>query len=171
MKKITKDFGCVTPDAEEIKEDSQLSPKEIALQNAKLKALSAFEKHGETCVGADTIVVLGNKVLGKPAGRDEAFKMLRVLSGKTHKVITGVCVKTRDKELLESCTSYVTFNELGEDFIREYVDSGLAYDKAGGYGIQDTDKMAKRLKGSRANVIGFPVRMVKRMLREAEALK
>lgn len=171
MKRIADQFESVNPDAEEIKGDSKLSPKKIALQNARLKALSAYDRYGGTCVGADTIVVLGKKVLGKPEGREDAIRMLRELSGKTHKVITAVCVKTEHSELLESCTSYVTFNELDVDFIREYVDSGLAYDKAGAYGIQDTDRLVKKLRGSRANVIGFPVKMVKRMLRGTGALK
>ena len=171
MKRITDNFECVNPCAEEIKGDQGLSPKRVALENARAKALSVFKEYGGTCVGADTIVVLDDKVLGKPSGREEALKMLRSLSGKTHRVITAVCVKTAEAELLESCTSYVTFNELDEDFIRQYVDSGLAYDKAGAYGIQDTDKLAKRLKGSRANVIGFPVKTVKRMLQKAGALK
>jgi len=171
MKKVTEDFVCVDPGAEEIKGGNGLSPKKVALSNARLKALSAYEKYGGTCVGADTIVVLGEKVLGKPSGREEALKMLKELSGKTHKVITAVCVKNSGVEILSSCTSYVTFNELEYGFIEEYVDSGKAYDKAGAYGIQDTDRLVKKLRGSRANVIGFPVKMVKRMLKEAGALE
>jgi septum formation protein len=171
MKKVTQNFECVSPCAEEIKGKSGFSPKKLALSNARLKALSAYEKYGGTCVGADTIVVLGEKVLGKPSGREEALRMLKELSGKTHKVITAVCVKNRKFEISDSCTSYVTFNELDEEFIEQYVDSGRAYDKAGAYGIQDTDNLVKALRGSRANVIGFPVRMAKRMLKEAGALE
>lgn len=167
VKKITNNYTVVTLQTEEKSQESGLKSKEIALYNAKIKAEAVYNIKGGFVVGADTVVDLDNTVLGKPVDEKDARNMLKLLSGKTHRVITAVCVMANNKTFLQSCTSYVTFNDLSEDFISEYIKSGQAFDKAGSYGIQDSVMFVKKLSGSKINVIGFPVRVVKKLLIKA----
>ena len=91
----------------------------------------------ELVITADTIVVLHDKVMGKPEGREDAVNMLKTLSGKTHQVITGVCLTTKSQQRVTSVVSEVTFKELSDEEINYYVDRYKPYDKAGAYGIQE----------------------------------
>ena len=165
IKKITNNFTAVNPKTEET--EKGLNPKNIALQNARKKAIAVKKIYkNDFVIGADTVIELNGQSLGKPKNEKQAFDMLQALSGKTHKVITGVCV-IGEKEISKSCITYVTFNDLTKDFILNYIKSGKPFDKAGGYGLQDSENFAKSVKGSRLNVIGFPVKMVKNMLKQA----
>lgn len=117
----------------------------------------------KTVIGCDTIVVFGGKILGKPKDSAEAIKTLKALSGKTHFVITGVCVRNRFKKLIDYDKTEVKFNLLSDDFIKYYVESGSPMDKAGSYGIQD-EGIVKEYFGSYTNVVGLPVTLVKKLL-------
>jgi septum formation protein len=145
---------------------------------AREKALAVWRTRPQDCVlGADTIVVVDDAILGKPVDAADAARMLRVLSGRVHRVITGVClVRSGDsRDLLNagelarsgSETTLVTVNALSEDEVREYVASGEPMDKAGAYAIQGmASRWIPRIEGDYSNVVGLPVALVYRMLRE-----
>jgi len=150
------------------------SGEEFALRAAREKALQvAASAPSESLVlGADTVVIVNGEVLGKPAGPDDAARMLRLLSGVTHRVITGVClVRAPDRiEVLTPSVTLVTFRRLDEQEIREYVSSGEPLDKAGAYGIQGlASKFVTRIEGCYFNVVGLPVALVYELIREAGA--
>jgi len=110
-------------------------------------------------IGADTIVVIDNKILGKPNDRLEAVKMLNLLSGKTHFVVTSIAViNTLDMSFkIKSTTTYVTFNQLSDAQINFYIENYKPYDKAGSYGIQELPEgYVQKVEGSLDNVIGLP---------------
>ena len=121
----------------------------------------------ELVITADTIVVLHDKVMGKPEGREDAVNMLKTLSGKTHQVITGVCLTTKTQQRVTSVVSEVTFKELPDEEINYYVDRYKPYDKAGAYGIQEWIGYigVTGLKGSYFNVMGLPVQRIYQELR------
>lgn len=139
-----------------------LPTEEIAAYIAEKKANAYQVVDDEVLITADTIVVLDNQVLGKPADAEEARAMLRLLSGKTHLVITGVCLKGYDKQRVFSVTSEVIFKELSEGEINYYVDNYKPFDKAGAYGIQEWIGYigVTGLKGSYFNVMGLPVQRI-----------
>lgn len=109
-------------------------------------------------VGADTIVVLEDRVLGKPGNREEAFSMLRSLSGKTHVVKTGMAILYRGKISLSVTATQVRFRHLKEEEIRKYIETGEPMDKAGAYGIQGLGTLlVDSISGSYDNVVGLPL--------------
>lgn len=139
-----------------------LPTNEIAEFIARKKAEAYTVDNGEVVITADTIVVLEDKVMGKPADEAEASEMLRMLSGKTHHVITGVCLKGYDKQKSFSVFSEVTFKKLTEEEINYYVSNYKPFDKAGAYGIQEWIGYigVTSLKGSYFNVMGLPVQRI-----------
>ena len=143
-------------------------PREKAEKLALCKAERVFASRGGLVLGADTIVALDKRVLGKPASEEEAREFLRLLSGKTHEVITGVALVNGDKTVVKSAVTRVTFREITEDEIARYVATGSPMDKAGGYGLQDAEVMAftTRTDGDEDNVIGLPVALVEKTLEE-----
>ncbi len=121
------------------------------------------------CIGADTTVVLGKHLLGKPESIEEARWMLRELSGQTHEVLTGIALVTtpNQRELTHVETTRVTFAVLSENEIESYIASGEPFDKAGAYGIQGlAGKYVTRIEGCYFNVMGLPVSRLWRMLRD-----
>lgn len=147
-----------------------LPTKEIAGYISKKKATAYRETMAddELIITADTIVVLGNEVMGKPKDANEAKKMLHELSGKTHQVITGVCITTKERQSNFSVETDVTFKKLSDQEIDYYVEHYQPFDKAGAYGIQEwighigvTD-----LNGSYFNVMGLPVQRIYEELRK-----
>lgn len=143
-----------------------LFPEKVACSLAESKCDEVFEKNPQsTVVGCDTVVVFEGQILGKPKSREDAAATLRALSGKTHYVITGVCVRSPIKKIVDYDRTEVRFNQLSEEFIRQYVDSGSPMDKAGSYGIQDGG-VVKEYFGSYTNVVGLPVTLTKRLLEE-----
>lgn len=128
---------------------------------AELKALASAEKNDGVIIAADTIVVYNNKVFGKPANKAEAVKMLKMLSGKEHKVYTGLCIiNTLTNKVYKTYQmTRVKFRKLDEDEIRFYVKSGSPMDKAGAYGIQDDfgSTFVEKITGDYFNVVGLPV--------------
>lgn len=120
-------------------------------------------------VGADTVVVLGKEILEKPKDREDAFLMLKKLSGKTHSVVTAIAmIKSESKEYkINSTTSLVTFNELSDEVIWNYIDNFKPFDKAGSYGIQELPVgILRHLNGDLENVIGISSKSFEKLLKE-----
>jgi septum formation protein len=137
-----------------------LAPSEVARRLALAKAGTVGDRFPDAVVlGADTLVTFGDRILGKPAGPDEARDMLRLLSGTTHIVITGLAVVARARgfECTMRAMSAVRMRPLTAQQIEHYVASNQWQDKAGGYGIQDDDPFVTRLGGSETNVVGLPM--------------
>jgi len=141
-----------------------LKGAKIALYVAggKAKAFQSEVKDNEIVITADTIVWCNNKVLDKPAGKADARKILREISGNTHEVITGVCLLSAVKQTSFFSSTKVTFSELSGEEIEYYITNFNPYDKAGAYGIQEWIGIAacSRIEGSYFNVMGLPVEQV-----------
>ncbi len=143
--------------------------EQCARRLAREKALAVARlRPQDRVLGADTIVVVDGAILGKPRNGADAARMLRMLSGRTHEVITGVCIVEAGCEAkVASETTRVTMNELSDEEIREYVATGEPMDKAGAYAIQGmASRWIPRIEGDYSNVVGLPVALVYRMLRE-----
>ncbi len=151
-------------------EQESLDPIKTAESFAFGKAESVFNslknKSGVAVLGADTVVFLDGKILGKPNSEDEAIEMLKSLSDKTHTVITGYCILTEKEKIVGHDKTLVTFNDLCDKVISDYIKSGLYKGKAGSYGIQDGFPLVKRYDGSLNNVIGLPTEKVIPMLKK-----
>jgi septum formation protein len=147
-------------------------PKDCAERLAREKALAIARLRPDAAVlGADTVVVIDNQILGKPADASDAARMLRLLSGRTHQVITGVCLVANGRSSVASETTSVTVSEISEKEIADYVASGEPMDKAGAYAIQGiASRWIPRFEGDYGNVVGLPVALVFRMLRQAGSL-
>lgn len=166
LAQILPSFNVVPAEAEE-KVNMSLFPEKVACALAESKCDEVFAKYPDcTVIACDTIVVYGGKILGKPKDKSDAAQTLKALSGRTHYVITGVCVRNSAKKLVEFDKTEVNFNILTEQFIRDYVDGGSPMDKAGSYGIQDGG-LVKEYFGSYTNVVGLPVGLTKRLIEEA----
>ena len=142
-------------------------PDELVMGLAcrKARAARALVRPGECIIAADTVVVRGGAVLGKPADRADAFRMLRLLSGSRHQVYTGLAVLCQDCLRLASRKTDVYFRELSEGEIAAYVETGEPLDKAGGYGIQERGAVfVDRIEGDYFNVVGLPVSLLHEML-------
>jgi septum formation protein len=149
-------------------------PEEFARRTAREKALrvAAFSPPGSFVLGADTVVVIDGEALGKPSNLEDAARMLRLLSGRTHQVHTGIClVRAPDEiEALKHETTLVAFRELDEEEIRRYVESGEPLGKAGAYAVQGlASKFVIRISGCYSNVVGLPVALVYEILKKAES--
>ncbi len=156
----------VIPATSEEKVNISLFPEQMVCSVAEHKCDEVFKTHRDkTVIGCDTVVIFEGDILGKPKDREDALKTLKRLSGKTHYVITAVCVRNKYKKLIEYDRTEVRFNDLSDEFIKIYVDSGSPLDKAGSYGIQDGG-LVKEYYGSYTNVVGLPVTLVKKMLEE-----
>jgi len=138
------------------------------LSSEKALQVAASAPAGSVVLGADTVVLAGSELLGKPADSQDAAGMLRKLSGVTHQVTTGVClVSPPDRvQALSHETTLVTFRRLEEEEIADYVASGEPFDKAGAYAIQGlASRFVECIEGDLSNVVGLPVALVKRMLK------
>ena len=157
---INLKFSIQTSNEEETFSCS-LIEEEIAefLAKQKSKFLSEKLQQNDLLITADTIVSFNNELLNKPKNKKEAFETLSKLSKNTHKVITGVCLKSKNKEIIFSVTTMVTFKELSENEIYHYINKYNPYDKAGAYGIQDwIGKIGiNNINGSYTNVVGLPI--------------
>lgn len=147
-----------------------LPASEVALYISSKKAAAYSVAEDELVVTADTVVVLGDEIMGKPKDEDDARRMLRELSGRTHHVITGVCMKTAKDERHFSVTTEVDFRKLTEEEINYYIAQYHPMDKAGAYGIQEWIGYVgvTGLRGSYYNVMGFPVQRFYRELVDME---
>lgn len=173
LSKIGFDFEIMPSGInEDIKE---VNPIEFVKKLAYLKAENVSSKNANSIViGADTIVVKDNSILGKPKTNDEAFQILNWLNNKTHSVYTGVSlIKTNDKHQITSKSTFsvetkVTFGMLTETEIKAYIKTGSPMDKAGAYGIQDNwgARFVKKIEGDYNNVMGLPVYQLYKELKE-----
>ena len=146
-------------------ETGEGSAEQVVLLNARGKAKEVFSRFpGCTVLGADTVVALDGKILGKPKDEEDAKRMLRMLSGRVHSVFTGVCLVDENGVIERVVETKVLFKTLSEKFIEEYVLSGTPMDKAGAYGIQDGLVVAS-YEGSYSNVMGLPMEAVEEMLK------
>jgi septum formation protein len=143
--------------------------KECAERLAREKALAIARLRSQDVVlGADTVVVIDNVILGKPADAADAARMLRMLAGREHQVITGVCLVVTGQLSVASETTVVTMSEISENEIADYVATGEPMDKAGAYAIQGiASRWIPGIDGDYSNVVGLPVALVWRMLRRA----
>lgn len=169
LSQILPEFEVI-PSKREEKVNISLFPEQMACALAESKCDEVFENNpNATVIGCDTIVVFGKEILGKPKNREDAFNTLKMLSGKTHFVITAVCVRNKFNKVIEFDRTEVKFNVLSDDFIKIYVDSGSPLDKAGSYGIQDGG-LVKEYFGNYTNVVGLPVPLTKKLLKKVAAL-
>ncbi len=165
LKKIIKKFK-ILPSAVDETKIKHKTPEGFAIKAALTKAEAvAKKKKNAIVIGADTIVVLGKKILGKPKHKKDAYKMLKMLSGKTHKVITGIAV-IGNKKISDYEVTRVTMKKVSDKTIQNYVESGKPLDKAGSYGIQEIEgKFIKKINGDYNNVVGLPLKLLSKLLK------
>ncbi len=156
-----------TSDIEE--NSTQTDVEKMVMDLARQKAMDVFEKTNVInpfVLGADTLVVYKNEVLGKPQNQDEAKKMLRFLSDKTHTVLTGVSFYADSIDEVFYGETQVSFDKISEDMLTHYLATGESLDKAGAYGIQGKAlSFIKNVQGSYSNVVGLPVCLVHQKLK------
>ena len=169
LKKIVKEFTVHPSTVDESKIDCT-DPVEFAMEAAEAKARDVGPQFpSDIIIGSDTVVALDRRILGKPTGRDEAREMLRLLSGKKHKVISGIALylHSQDKLLKDYDLTYVEFKDLTIKEIEDYLDTGDYEDKAGSYAIQKIgDTFVHRINGDYDNVVGLPTSKLKRLIKK-----
>lgn len=167
LKLICEDF-LVVPAGIDESIDKSITLESVPEHLADQKASFVSEQHPDDIViGCDTGVFIGNQMLGKPHGEKSAFEMLRLLSGKTHRVITGCAIYKGGKKLSFSEVTEVEFYPLSNEEIKEYIAAGEPSDKAGAYGIQGKGSLLiKGIRGDYFNVVGLPVARLSRALKE-----
>lgn len=161
-------FEVVKIDCEEIvPEDILVEDSAAYLSELKANTFRSLEE-GEVLLTADTVVAMDNQFLGKPQDEEDATKMLKLLSGKTHKVYTGITIKTPEKTVTKTDVAEVEFDDLTDNEIEYYIRQYQPFDKAGSYGIQEWLGMAKikRLNGSFYTIMGLPTHLVYKILKE-----
>ncbi len=163
-------FQVMTADVDETPTEREPTGivKELSCRKAEAVAKMMEEQHPQSywILAADTIVAMDGEILGKPKDEEDAVRMLRELSGKTHEVYTGVTLFQDAPRSFSVCTR-VTFYELSEENIRDYVASGEPMDKAGAYGIQGLGaRLVERIEGDYNNVVGLPLAEVLRILQK-----
>lgn len=163
LKFITNDFIAVSDEIDETV-PSDMMPENAVLYLSRKKA-ELFENDTDVIIGADTVVVLGGKILGKPADEEEAFSMLKALSGKEHSVITGVTLISPSGKKSFFKETKVKFYELTDGEISGYIKTGECMDKAGSYGIQGYGALfVEKIDGDYYNVVGLPISTLYREL-------
>ncbi|HTR27052.1 MAG TPA: Maf family protein [Terriglobales bacterium] len=150
-------------------EQAQACAERLARQKAQVVAQ---KRPGDAVLGADTVVVIDNQILNKPIDAADATRMLRLLSGRTHQVITGVCLAGRGQPFaVSSETTSVTMSQISEPEIAAYVATAEPMDKSGAYAIQGiASRWIPRIEGDYSNVVGLPVALVYRMLQQAQLI-
>lgn len=170
LKGIGVDFTILTKEVDE--NYPQRLPAIDVAPFLSLKKAKAFEDaelpDNYMVITADTVVIVENEILGKPKDRDDAIRMMNLLSGKAHKVVTGVTVHTKEKTKTFSVTSKVTFETLDNQEIDYYIDNFKPYDKAGAYGVQEWIGYigVSNVEGSYYNVMGLPTQRLYKVLKE-----
>lgn len=173
MSLIKEDFTIEIPGVDEtVPENVKIS--DMAEYLSGIKAGAVFDEHDDEAlvvIGSDTVVIYGDRVLGKPRSRQDAYDMLKTLSGRTHEVRTGVTVIYRKGSGEEGGFSFtdhadVEFYELTDQEIEEYLSTGEPFDKAGAYGIQGRGALlVRKIDGDYYSVVGFPVGRLNRELK------
>ena len=171
LAQIGLDFEVIVSEADEnVKGVS--GPGELVEKLSMIKASAVKEASGKDyIIGADTVVCHNGEVLGKPKDKEDAFRMLKSLSGATHSVFTGVTVLLPEEKITFHNETKVTFDLLSDDEILNYIESGEPMDKAGAYGIQGLGgAFVTSIEGEYANVVGFPIGEFSHILRERKLL-
>jgi septum formation protein len=173
LRSLGLDFDVVPSEAAEVHTE-ELTAAEISQLNAYRKARAVAKKHPDALVlGADTLVALDTTLLGKPRNREDAYRMLKQLQGRTHRVVTGVCLlhlRGHRQKLFADATD-VTFRPLDTAQIRDYLARINPLDKAGAYAIQEGgDKIVETISGSFTNVVGLPVERLRAELEQWEQI-
>ena len=168
---ILSDYEVIVSEVEETLPDG-IAPEEVPAYLAGVKAQAVAAEHpDDVVIGADTVVILDGQVLGKPKDADDAFHMLRSLSGKAHTVITGCAIIQDGRMTTFSDRTRVEFYPLSDREILDYIATGEPFDKAGAYGIQGRGSvLVKRIEGDFFNVMGLPVARLKREMERVGAL-
>lgn len=165
---ITTDFKIVPADIDETVENNvplEKRPEYLAAKKALYISKNGYEK--DIVIGCDTGVFVDGKMLGKPKNREDAENMLKLLSGRQHKVITGCCIVKNGVAKSFSNVTLVVFFELSDSEIEEYIATGEPFDKAGAYGIQGKGSLlVKKIDGDYFNVVGLPVSELNRILKK-----
>ena len=156
LKEIIAEFTVIPSDADE-SVDKDIPVGETVKLLALKKAKAVYETHkSDVVIGADTVVYFNGEIFGKPKDERDAKRMLRALSGNTHEVYTGFAVVDGSGTDCEFVRTEVTFNDLSDEKITEYVNTGIPMDKAGAYGIQSGYDIVKSYSGSYTNIVGLP---------------
>ena len=169
------EFDVRPSDLEEIRLPGE-TPEDYARRLARDKALAiaSVSSPGSMVLGADTVVAIDGEILEKPVDDADASRMLRTLSGHTHRVVTGVCLVRAPESVLALTheTTAVTFRNLSEEEIQWYVASGEPFDKAGGYAIQGlASRFVTRIEGCYFNVVGLPIPLVYEIVKSVSERK
>ena len=166
LKLLLADFEVFPSDVDELAHAAE-RPETMVARLAREKALAVQKLRPSACIiGADTVVLCEEEILGKPASTEEARSMLRKLSGKTHQVLTGVCLLHLDKLFVEFAATDVTFCRLSDSEIENYAQSGEPVDKAGAYAIQGLGaRFVEEINGCYFNVVGLPVSRLYQMMK------
>lgn len=166
MKLLFSEYEIRVSDIEEVVEEG-LSPAETVMSLARQKGSAVPCDSGDLLIAADTVVAFDETILGKPRDREDAARMVGMLSGRTHCVYTGVYVRKGETEKTFYEKTEVEFYPLSDDEIEKYVLTGEADDKAGAYGIQGRGGLfVKKINGDYNNVVGFPVARIARELKD-----
>jgi len=169
IKEIGIDFSVYPSNIDEnFNKEMKLENIGVFLAEKKANAIKNELKENDILITADTTVLHNNELLSKPENTLEAKKMLNKLSGKSHKVITGVCLLSKNRKFIFSCETIVTFNDLDIKEIEFYINKFKPFDKAGSYGIQEWIGLIgiKRIEGSYTNVVGLPASMLYKELKK-----
>lgn len=175
IKSIVKNIDFTDNEVDEtIEEEKFTKASDIAKEIARKKAIGnkAFVDKDAAIIGSDTIVVYDNEIFGKPKDREDAFRMLKTLSGNTHSVITGIDILLPNgKEDNFFVESLVTFSPLTDEMINNYIDTGDPFDKAGGYGIQNLPEgYIESISGDYNNIVGLPTEELESHLKDLELI-
>jgi septum formation protein len=169
LSQIGLSFDVIPSGIDEEIHAAERQPEDYASHLALMKAREVSSRMNRDCIviGADTIVVLDNHILNKPIDNDDAFRMLRLLSGRTHIVITGIALVRGTQEIVQQKKTLVTFRQLSDKEMQAYIDSGSPMDKAGAYGIQDDfgAVFVERVEGCYYNIVGLPLELLYSMLK------
>lgn len=160
LKALHMDFEIIPSNYEEV--IIQMAPQELVIEFARNKAIDVAKRTAcnKIIIAADTIVFKDNEILGKPKNREDAYRMLKKLSGSSHSVMTGICLIDNDSNsiFVDYEETLVYFKELSEEDIKYYIESKEPLDKAGAYGIQGLGSIfVKKIDGCYFNVVGLPV--------------
>ena len=157
LKQVGLNFRQIPSHIEELL--NEMPPDEFVLHYAKKKAEETHKKYPDSLIiGADTIVVLNNEIIGKPQNNEDAFQILKKLSGKCHEVSTGVSIILNNLQISDIAKTKVYFKPISDEDIREYISTGEPMDKAGAYGIQGYgSQFIDKIEGCYFNVMGFPI--------------
>lgn len=162
-------FEIIKSEIDEVILDNEL-PSQVVMRLAFEKSIDIALKHPDSLViGADTVVVLNNNILGKPKDSSDAFNMIKQLSGKTHQVITGISLinLNANQKIIDYVVSNVKFKNLSEEDIKDYIQTNESLDKAGAYGIQGFGAMlVEEIQGDYFNIVGLPISRLSDLLKK-----